>query len=186
MNLLYKLNRYCMTAAAGLLGFAMLGGCENGLEEEITARELRSHVEYLASDVLEGRYTGTPGVAAADFIRARILTGFRNEEFFVGKVDYDRGIYQLRRDDTLITVLQAGGDITLSTAPEHEQYVRLMLLEEILDMRDLVQGLKSLESPDELGRDLLQGLFGEPDEGDGDEPDDSDEPDDGDEPPTST
>lgn len=105
-----------------------------------------------------------PSVAAADFIRARILTGFRNEDFFVGKVDYDRGIYQLRRDDTLITLLQSGGEITLSTRPEDEQYVRLMLLEEILDMRDLVEGLKSLQSPDELGRDLLQGLFGEVDE----------------------
>jgi len=105
-----------------------------------------------------------PSVAAADFIRARILTGFRNEDFFVGKVDYDRGIYQLRRDDTLITLLQSGGEITLSTRPEDEQYVRLLLLEEILDMRDLVEGLKSLESPDELGRDLLQGLFGQVDE----------------------
>jgi Kef-type K+ transport system membrane component KefB len=105
-----------------------------------------------------------PSVAAADFIRTRILTGFRTEGFFVGKVDYDRGIYQLRRDDTLITLLQTGGEIALSTRPEDEQYVRLMLLEEILDMRDLVEGLKSLESPDKLGRDLLQGLFGQADE----------------------
>ncbi|MFW5689707.1 MAG: cation:proton antiporter, partial [Spirochaetota bacterium] len=106
-----------------------------------------------------------PSVPAADFIRARILTGFRNEDFFIGKVDYDRGIYQLRRDDAVITLVQSGGDITLSTRPEDEQYVRLMLLEEILDMRDLVEGLKSLESPDELGRDLLQGFFGGPADG---------------------
>ncbi len=55
-----------MTAAAGLLGIVILGGCQRGIEEEITAPELRSHVEYLASDALEGRYTGTSGVAAAE------------------------------------------------------------------------------------------------------------------------
>lgn len=101
-----------------------------------------------------------PTVATADFIRARILSGFRKEDFFVGRVDFDRGVYQLRRDDSLITVVQTGGRLVLSTRPQDEPFVRLLLLEEILDMSDLVEGLKSLESPDSLGRNLMTGLFG--------------------------
>ena len=43
-----------------------LVGCTKKADEEITAGELRTHVSYLASDPLQGRYTGTPGVAEAE------------------------------------------------------------------------------------------------------------------------
>lgn len=98
-------------------------------------------------------------VSAADFIRTQVIRGLRDEDFFLGRVDYDRGIYHLRRDETLVTVIQDGKKLTLSTSPKDREFVRLLLVEEILDMRDLVEGLKELESPDKLGRNLMSGLF---------------------------
>lgn len=53
-----------LTASVAM--FFFISGCTAGTEEAITASELESHVRFLASDALHGRYTGTPGVAAAE------------------------------------------------------------------------------------------------------------------------
>jgi len=60
---------------------------------EITVDDLKSHISFLASDELKGRYTGTPGSkAAAEYIRAQFLDaglkmlgeeGFQNFEVVV-------------------------------------------------------------------------------------------------------
>jgi aminopeptidase YwaD len=43
---------------------------QTALSPDITAGDLKSHISYLASDDLKGRYTGTPGsMAAAEYIR---------------------------------------------------------------------------------------------------------------------
>ena len=58
-------------------------------------------------------------------------------------------------------MVQKGPVITLNTTPKHEQFVRLLVLEEILEMKDLLEGLKSMESPDLMGANLIMGLFAE-------------------------
>ncbi len=56
--------------------------------KSITAASLRAHVEYLASDALEGRYTGSPGERAAGdyakkfFEQYGLLPGGENGTFF--------------------------------------------------------------------------------------------------------
>lgn len=54
-----------ITLFAGVI-VVLLTGCSEELEPEITALELREHVEYLASDDLGGRYFESPGNAAAE------------------------------------------------------------------------------------------------------------------------
>ena len=49
----------------------------------------------------------------------------------------------------------------INTNPKYEQFVRLLVLEAILELKDLFDGLQSMESPDSLGADLLSGLFEE-------------------------
>ena len=102
-----------------------------------------------------------PGQKMADFIRGKLLDGFRHEEFFVHKVDYIKQIYHIRKDEILITLIQDGDSISINTAPENEAFVRLLMLEEVLDLKDFLSGLESMKSPDMMGADLLMGMFGE-------------------------
>jgi len=102
-----------------------------------------------------------PGHKMADFIRDKLLDGFRNEEFFVHKVDYNKQIYHVRKDEVLITLIQEEDKISINTAPENEAFVRLLMLEEVLDLKDFLSGLESMKSPDMMGADLLMGMFGE-------------------------
>lgn len=101
-----------------------------------------------------------PGLKMANFIRDKLLDGFRNEEFFVHKVDYNKRIYHIRKDNILITLIQDGENISINTAPENEAFVRLLMLEEVLDLKDFLSGLESMKSPDMMGADLLMGMFG--------------------------
>lgn len=101
-----------------------------------------------------------PGHKLADFIRGKLLDGFRNEEFFVHKIDYNKQIYHIRKDEILITLIQDEDKITINTAPENEAFVRLLMLEEVLDLKDFLSGLESMRSPDMMGADLLMGMFG--------------------------
>lgn len=101
-----------------------------------------------------------PGQKMADFIRGKLLDGFRNEEFFVHKIDYNKQIYHIRKDEILITLIQDEDKIAINTAPENEAFVRLLMLEEVLDLKDFLSGLESMKSPDMMGADLLMGMFG--------------------------
>jgi len=97
----------------------------------------------------------------ADFVRGLIISAFREEGFFSQRIDIQSAMYTLRKDNISITLVQKGAVIFLNTTPKHEQFVRLLVLEELLEMKDLLEGLKSMESPDLMGANLIMGLFAE-------------------------
>ncbi|MBN1685883.1 MAG: M28 family peptidase, partial [Spirochaetales bacterium] len=76
-----------IAALAAILG--AFPGCAPAPREEITAFELSSHVQYLASDALQGRYTGTPGIGDAERYIADVFAGLGlsplpgEEDFFL-------------------------------------------------------------------------------------------------------
>lgn len=100
-----------------------------------------------------------PSEAVADFLRVRILRAFRDEEFFVNRADFTSQIYQIRQEQTLITLVRQGTTITISYAPDKDQLVRLLVLEEILELKEMLESLQKSQSPGELGEELLGGLF---------------------------
>lgn len=100
-----------------------------------------------------------PSVKIADFITDQVLDGFRNEEFFIHHMDRNRPIYQLRKDDISITLVQKDTEIILNTSPANEYFVRLLMLEGLLELNDMLSGLKSMKSPDMMGAELLIGMF---------------------------
>jgi len=69
-----------VAALLGALGafffLSTLWGCHGSSVESITARELRDHVEFLASDELAGRMTGESGVREAERYIAEAFAGF--------------------------------------------------------------------------------------------------------------
>ncbi len=105
-----------------------------------------------------------PGGQIAAFMRRRILNAFRSEEFFVTRVDFDRHIYRVRKDDIVFTVVQEEEGLAINLSPAHEQFIRLLVLEEIVELTDLLDGLKKIGDPGSLGSDLIEGLFDDADD----------------------
>ncbi len=105
-----------------------------------------------------------PGGQIAAFMRRRILNAFRSEEFFVTRVDFDRHIYRVRKDEIVFTVVQEQGALAINLSPAHEQFIRLLVLEEIVELTDLLDGLKKIRDPGSLGSELVEGLFDDADD----------------------
>jgi Kef-type K+ transport system membrane component KefB len=95
-----------------------------------------------------------------EFVRRQVLDSFRNEEYFVQHMHSTHPLYHLRKDDVLITLTQKENTLILNTSPKHEQFVRLMATESVLELKDLLSGLEKMQSPDQMGADLLAGMFG--------------------------
>ncbi len=102
-----------------------------------------------------------PSRRMSNFVVSEVLDGFRNEGFFVQQVDRGRSLYNLRKDEVQITVKQEGVLIELSTSEDDEPFVRLLMLEVLLDLKEFVQSIESMKSPDMMGADLLMGMFGQ-------------------------
>ena len=100
-----------------------------------------------------------PSPRMAEFLRERILAAFRNEEFFIHRMDFHQPIFHLRKDEILITLVQKDSAIIINTMPKHEPFVRFLVTEEVLVLKDFLQGIEDMQSPDSMGKDLLSGLF---------------------------
>ncbi|MBN1649406.1 MAG: cation:proton antiporter [Spirochaetales bacterium] len=101
-----------------------------------------------------------PTVKITDFITDLVLNSFREAEYFVHHMDRSKPIYHLRKDNISITLVQNENKIILNTSPENEHFVRFLMLEGLLDLNELLSGLKSMKSPDMMGAELLIGMFG--------------------------
>ena len=93
------------------------------------------------------------------FILELVLDSFRNEEFFVQQMDLGKDIYHVRKDELTITVILDDLTLTVNTQPENEQFVKLLMLEDILVLKDFINGLEGMKSPDMMGAEILRGMF---------------------------
>ncbi len=100
-----------------------------------------------------------PSVQTAEFLRRSLSDGFRSEGFFVHRLDHNAQVFQIKKDAMAFTMVQDKAKIILNAPPEHEQFVRLMMMEELLTFKDFLSGLESMKSPDMMGAELLMGMF---------------------------
>ena len=100
-----------------------------------------------------------PTAHITEFISARILQAFRNEEFYVHAMNIDEHIYQIRKEDISITLVQRGTLIELRTSSDNRELASLIILEEMVELKDLFEGLDKIQSPDGLCEELASCLF---------------------------
>lgn len=105
-----------------------------------------------------------PSEQIAQFMASQIGQAFRNEEFYVHELNIQEGISQIRKEDISITLIQKSSKIELNTAAENKELVSLVILEELLELKELFEGLHDIKSPDGICTELASGLFCEEDE----------------------
>jgi hypothetical protein len=59
----------------------------------------------------------------------------------------------------IFTLMQQKTRIIVNTPPEHEQLIRLMMIEGLLIFKDFLSGLDTMKSPDMMGAELMMGIF---------------------------
>lgn len=95
----------------------------------------------------------------AMIFRRNLVQSFRQEEFFVRLLENQEHAYAIQKDNISITVTQEGPIIKILFSPDQETFVRLLVVEEVLQFQSLFEGLKNMEKPDMLGAKMMLQMF---------------------------
>ncbi len=101
-----------------------------------------------------------PSRSLADFVLQRLLEAFRQAEFFPRRVDQRKPVYALLKDAAQFTLLREDCVIIVNVSPDQESFVRLLLTEEILTLKELFRSVEKVADTDSMERDIIGGLFG--------------------------
>ena len=99
-----------------------------------------------------------PSPDIAELLRERIVQAFQSEEFFVYALGMDPPTYQIRKDEMVFTLLQDGNTLILTSNSPDDYIARLVVLEEILNLADMVESVKKMQEKG-ASRKLIADLF---------------------------
>ncbi|MDR0993244.1 MAG: cation:proton antiporter [Verrucomicrobiota bacterium] len=95
----------------------------------------------------------------ADFMRARIVKAFRQEEFYVYRLSPDTPSYHIRKDDMFFTLEHDGNSVVIRVPKVHETLARLIISEEMVLLRSMLQMGHGKANLDTMEHDLVSCLF---------------------------
>lgn len=100
-----------------------------------------------------------PSERAADFLRRTLADSFRSEGFFIRTIEGSVKSWQVRKEEMVFVMKRQGSKLEFTGKREHEAFVRLMLMESLVDFQEFVDSLKSMEQPEMMGAGLLLNIF---------------------------
>jgi Kef-type K+ transport system membrane component KefB len=101
-----------------------------------------------------------PSPDMADFMLARIVRAFRQEEFYVYRLSPDSPTYHIRKDAMFFTLECEGTTVALYVAAQYEILARLVIAEEMLTLRSMLHMAQEHVDLDSMEHNLVAGLFG--------------------------
>ena len=63
------------------------------------------------------------------------------------------------KDDIAFTLVQEDNRLIVNVPSSNQAVARMILLEELLSLSDLLESTKQMKAVDEMGSDLMDGLF---------------------------
>jgi len=100
-----------------------------------------------------------PSADITEFLVNRLVEAFRQEEFFVQKLHVDVPTFQLRKEEMIVTVVQNGRELLIMTPREHEPVARLLILEALISLQDLLDSCRQLKGLQDMESSLARGIF---------------------------
>jgi len=143
-----------MTLGTTLIGPLLMSGA---FENPISG--LRHPEKAAAQDLVNTLEIQLPSADLVDFLRLRIVRGFRQEDFYVYRFAPDVAIYAIRKDDIVLTLDAEGNCISIRTPKKNEALARMMMAEQMLTLRDLVTSLQDASVHHAVEANLLTGVF---------------------------
>jgi Kef-type K+ transport system membrane component KefB len=119
---------------------------------------LRAEMEGGADDV-ESIELEFPSRDITEFLLNRFVRALQAEEFFVHKLHTDQPTYRVLKDDIAFTLIEDGNRMIINVPAVNQNVARMILLEELLSLSDLLESSKKMKAVDEMGSDLMTGLF---------------------------
>ncbi len=100
-----------------------------------------------------------PSHDISEFLRNRFVRALQQEEFFVHHLHTDQPTYRVLKDDIAFTIIEDDNKLVINVPAANQAIARMVLLEELLALTDLLESTKRMKNIDEMGSDLMSGLF---------------------------
>jgi Kef-type K+ transport system membrane component KefB len=100
-----------------------------------------------------------PSRDITEFLLNRFVRALQNEEFFVHHLHTDQPTYRVLKDDIAFTLIEEDTALVINVPHANQHIARMILLEELLSLSDLLESTKQMDSVDEMGSDLMAGMF---------------------------
>lgn len=100
-----------------------------------------------------------PSRDITEFLLNRFVRALKDEEFFVHKLHTSTPTYRVLKDDIAFTLAEEGKQLTITVPTASQHIARMILLEELLSLSDLLESTKQMKGLDKMGTDLMSGLF---------------------------
>jgi len=119
---------------------------------------LRKEMEGGSEDI-ESIELEFPSRDITEFLLNRFVRALQDEEFFVHHLHTELPTYRVLKDDIAFTLIQDGNKLQVAVPAANQHIARMILLEELLSLSDLLESTKQMKGLDEMGSDLMSGLF---------------------------
>jgi Kef-type K+ transport system membrane component KefB len=119
---------------------------------------LRKEMEGSSEDI-ETIELEFPSHDITEFLLNRFVSALQQEEFFVHHLHTDIPTFHVLKDDIAFILIEDGNKLVINVPSAHQHVARMILLEELLSLTDLLESTKQMKSVDEMGSDLMSGLF---------------------------
>lgn len=119
---------------------------------------LRKEMEGSGQDI-ESIELEFPSHDIAEFLLNRFVGALQEEEFFVHRLHTDQPTLHVLKDDIDFTLVEERNKLIINVPSSNQHVARMILLEELLSLTDLLEASKQMKSVDEMGSDLMSGLF---------------------------
>lgn len=100
-----------------------------------------------------------PSHDIAEFLLQRFIRALQQEEFFVHNLHTEQPTYRVLKDDIAFTLVQDISKLQVNVPVANQHVARMILLEELLSLSDLLESTKQMKGLDKMGSDLVSGLF---------------------------
>jgi Kef-type K+ transport system membrane component KefB len=100
-----------------------------------------------------------PSRDITEFLLNRFVRALQSEEFFVHNLHTDQPTYRVLKDDIAFTLMQESNKLIVHVPAASQHVATMILLEELLSLTDLLESTKQMKNVDEMGSDLVSGLF---------------------------
>ncbi|MBU2266099.1 MAG: cation:proton antiporter [Candidatus Omnitrophica bacterium] len=96
-----------------------------------------------------------PNPETAELILNKVLAAFDNEGFYVHHMDIPESLYQIRKDETFITLKYTLQEFEFDCSIQDSSFIHTLFYEVLADMEYLIKNLQNLTDKEKIGREIF-------------------------------
>ncbi|MCD4780753.1 MAG: cation:proton antiporter [Candidatus Omnitrophica bacterium] len=105
----------------------------------------------------EIRYS-MPNRDTAELVLNKLINAFENEGFYVHRLEMDRTVFQIRKNETFITLRYSAEEFVFESVISESSYVHTLFYEIITDLEMAMKNLQKSLDKDAIGRNIFHTL----------------------------